>query len=149
MRKLLKSLRFVIVAGIGFNGVVSPLMAETWECVVPFTKNADYLPTQLTFELSDDRTSVLVADNVSKSFGRSAIKGSFLTDNAKRQRITWRIDGLQGQRLSSYYNTSYNRLDFTATRFKETGKMFITSKPHIHTSVDLTVRSQKGKCALR
>ncbi|GEM_PF-5766751 len=95
-----------------------PVVAETWECVVDKTKRQDRLPSSVTIQVNAETGEILVMDDVSKSWGRPVVVGRMITDNAKRQTISWTIDGLPGINLVKPLNFPYTRMYFMATRYK-------------------------------
>ena len=145
MRKLLKNLRFVIIAVVAFTGVASPLLAETWECVVDKAKRQDRLPSSVTIQVNAETGEILEMDDLSKSWGRPVVVGRMITDNAKRQTIGWSVEGVD-RRFESGPNFRVSEVSFKATINKSEQKLKIMSRPRTGGDYAKFEQISKGSC---
>ncbi|GEM_PF-5953142 len=146
MRKLLNNLRFVIIAVVAFTGVVSPLLAETWECVIEKSKHNAFMPTTVTYTVGQNTGAVTVKDDLSNSWGRSIVDGVILTDNPKRQTIKWQVDGIPTQRSKKYLNMAFNTVFFKISRFKSSSRAKVLSEPNTKYGRERTAEAANGSC---
>ena len=134
---------------LSVGGVVH---AETWECVVEKTKRDTAVPSTITVKINPITRTVLVSDDLTKSWGRSVVEGDVLTDTAKRQTIRWAVSGIPEQRLKNVghgQNNTFSKIAFTISRFKKTDKMKLLIKPLGRASWHANELVRTGKCAIQ
>lgn len=149
-KNIFRNLRVAIFVSSVFGSVAFPLMAETWECTVIKKKSQKSMPSEVTIKNDPNSGRVLILDDFSRSFGRPVIAGRVLEDNAKRQIVSWVLDGLPvGSIENDYKSFKSTKMTFRAIRIKANNSLKVIAHPGTWANFQSFARGGKNSCRLK
>jgi hypothetical protein len=114
--------------------------------VVDKSKLDTAVPTKVTIKIDAKSESVLVTDDLARSWGRNLVVGEILSNNPKRQTVRWELEGFPEQKLTTRGQSNvFSKAAFKMSIFKKknTAKFVVEPMGRASYYENMIIRSAK------